>query len=201
MLKGVISMPKQKRAIQTREDIIETAVKVFSEKGYYNTSTNEISKVAGVSIGCFYSHFKDKKELLIECMTHYFDQIFKAIYYPDISPTDSKEKIITCMIKTVFHSHQFLADFHREISSMCLTDEDVKKIVLQWDQVSRKKTYEILSEWKSQIKVSDLNIAAYIVYNLVENIVHTSVFMETEYSEEQLTKELVTLISNYLFSG
>ena len=32
MLKGVISMPKQKRAIQTREDIIETAVKVFSEK-------------------------------------------------------------------------------------------------------------------------------------------------------------------------
>jgi len=39
------------------------------------------------------------------------------------------------------------------------------------------------------------------VYNLVENIVHTSVFMETEYSEEQLTKELVTLISNYLFSG
>lgn len=58
-----VRIPKQKRSIEIKNKIKRTAQELFSEKGYYNTSSNDIVKAAGVSIGAFYSYFKDKKAL------------------------------------------------------------------------------------------------------------------------------------------
>ena len=58
---GNIRTPQQKRSEETRKRIIAAAERLFSEKGYYNTNSKEIAKAANVSIGSFYSYFKDKK--------------------------------------------------------------------------------------------------------------------------------------------
>ncbi|WP_329886931.1 TetR/AcrR family transcriptional regulator [Pseudoramibacter faecis] len=50
-------IPKQKRSIARKRLIKKTALRLFSEKGYSNVSTNEIAKAANVSIGSLYSYF------------------------------------------------------------------------------------------------------------------------------------------------
>lgn len=47
-----------------RERIIESAWNLFYEKGYEQTTINDIIKESGVSKGSFYYHFKGKETLL-----------------------------------------------------------------------------------------------------------------------------------------
>ena len=65
--------PQQKRAIETREKLISAAVELFNEKGFYDTTTKDISKKAGVSIGIFYNYFKDKSKIYYECINLSYD--------------------------------------------------------------------------------------------------------------------------------
>jgi AcrR family transcriptional regulator len=46
-----------------REQIIETAVNLFSKKGFKGTTTKEIARAAGVSEAMVFKHFESKDEL------------------------------------------------------------------------------------------------------------------------------------------
>ncbi|SEH08973.1 TetR/AcrR family transcriptional regulator [Candidatus Venteria ishoeyi] len=46
-----------------QEKVLQTALELFSERGYFNTSLQDIRKAADVSIGAIYHHFKNKEEL------------------------------------------------------------------------------------------------------------------------------------------
>ena len=48
---------------KTKRRIFNTAVKIFSEKGYDNTSVEEITAVAGVAKGSLYYHFAKKEDI------------------------------------------------------------------------------------------------------------------------------------------
>ncbi|PAV31314.1 TetR family transcriptional regulator [Virgibacillus profundi] len=49
--------------------ILEAAIEIISEKGYYNTSTSEIAKRAGVAEGTIFRHYRTKKDLLASIIT------------------------------------------------------------------------------------------------------------------------------------
>jgi AcrR family transcriptional regulator len=46
-----------------RERLLESAKTLFSQKGYYATSVEDIVASAGLSKGAFYFYFKSKEEL------------------------------------------------------------------------------------------------------------------------------------------
>jgi AcrR family transcriptional regulator len=48
----------------TTVQILETALRLFCEKGYYATSIAEIAKQAGISKGLLYHYFESKEEVL-----------------------------------------------------------------------------------------------------------------------------------------
>jgi TetR/AcrR family acrAB operon transcriptional repressor len=53
-------------ALETRSDILDTAERVFSERGVARTSLADIAAAAGVTRGAIYWHFKDKADLFCE---------------------------------------------------------------------------------------------------------------------------------------
>jgi len=53
-------------AQETRSAILDTAERVFSERGVSRTSLNDIAEAAGVTRGAIYWHFKDKADLFCE---------------------------------------------------------------------------------------------------------------------------------------
>ena len=63
---GIIMNEKFFKLTQEKqEQIINSAVKVFSKSSYYHTSTLEIAREAGISKGLLFYYFKSKKELYI----------------------------------------------------------------------------------------------------------------------------------------
>ena len=82
---------KEKR-FGKKEQLLEIAIKEFAEKGYDNSSLNNILKETGISKGTFYYHFKNKEDLyayiisiLIEEKKNFLQKNFNAeIYKQDI---------------------------------------------------------------------------------------------------------------------
>ncbi|MDZ7665660.1 MAG: TetR/AcrR family transcriptional regulator [Desulfotignum sp.] len=51
------------KGTQTKENIVEKSLQLFSVKGYYNTSINDILEATQLTKGGLYGHFKSKDEI------------------------------------------------------------------------------------------------------------------------------------------
>ena len=54
-----------KKQTEKQQKILDNAIRLFSEKGYANTSTSEIAKAAGVAEGTIFRHYGTKDNLLL----------------------------------------------------------------------------------------------------------------------------------------
>ncbi|NWF55050.1 MAG: TetR/AcrR family transcriptional regulator [Syntrophaceae bacterium] len=60
-----------------RHKILQAAIKVFSEKGFYNSRVSEIAKEANVADGTIYLYFRNKDDILISLFEEEFGKIVK----------------------------------------------------------------------------------------------------------------------------
>lgn len=78
----------------TKTCLIESAEKLISQQGYYNTKIEDITKNAGVAKGTFYTYFKTKEDIIVAIIEYrgigYMDNI-KSILSEDI---DFKKKFL-----------------------------------------------------------------------------------------------------------
>ena len=56
---------RQRRSAETRERLFRAALKLFSEKGFAETTVEDITEAADVGKGTFFNHFPSKDHLLI----------------------------------------------------------------------------------------------------------------------------------------
>jgi AcrR family transcriptional regulator len=61
-------LTRQEKQAQTRERLLEAAVRVFLRRGLQGSSVEEIAAEAGFTRGAFYSNFKSKEELFVELL-------------------------------------------------------------------------------------------------------------------------------------
>src|ERR1043166_9502549 len=66
-------MSQDERSTNSRKQILESALKLFSHHGYGATSVRDIAEAAGVSKGNVYHHFPDKETIFRALLNQYFD--------------------------------------------------------------------------------------------------------------------------------
>ena len=61
-------MPKRtyEDSLVTKQNILNSAKRLFSRRGYERTSLSDVAKYAGVTRGAIYWHFSSKEDLLKE---------------------------------------------------------------------------------------------------------------------------------------
>ncbi len=69
----------QQRSEETRSRIFESAIKLFSNRGYNKASVDDICAGAGISKGAFYHHFKSKQALFLALLDNWLQTIDDAI--------------------------------------------------------------------------------------------------------------------------
>jgi AcrR family transcriptional regulator len=69
----------QQRSEETRAQILESAIKLFSNRGFNAASVDDICKDAGVSKGAFYHHFETKQALFLALLDGWLNTIDSAI--------------------------------------------------------------------------------------------------------------------------
>ena len=58
-----------------RARILDAAVKVFAERGYFSSTVAEIARAAGVADGTIYLYFKSKDDLLLRLFDEKMTQL------------------------------------------------------------------------------------------------------------------------------
>jgi AcrR family transcriptional regulator len=69
----------QQRSEETRSNIIEASINLFSNRGYNAASVDDICAEAGVSKGAFYHHFESKQALFLALLDDWLQTIDTAI--------------------------------------------------------------------------------------------------------------------------
>jgi len=68
-----------RRVIRTRRQLREALLSLILEKGYDGVTIEEITDRADVGRTTFYLHYKDKEELLLECINGAIDELVDEI--------------------------------------------------------------------------------------------------------------------------
>ena len=64
--------------VGTRDRIINSAIFLFSDKGYSKVSVRDIAKEVGIKAASLYSHFKSKEEILHSIYDYYYQNQLKV---------------------------------------------------------------------------------------------------------------------------
>jgi len=119
------------KKISTREKIINSAYRLFYEKGFNGTSIDDILKDAGLNKGSLYHIFKSKKEVLLavieEKIAYNLEQKYKDIATEEQPLKYLEEKLLT-MDSFDFKHGCALNNLVQEMSPV---DEDVAKALLK----------------------------------------------------------------------
>jgi len=81
----------------TRTLVLGAALRLFTEKGYFNTSVHDIGRTAGVSIGSIYHHFGDKEGLartLYAALTARMQHLIDGVVYTEGSSHDQARELV-----------------------------------------------------------------------------------------------------------
>ena len=84
---------KSNPKIEKKNRIIEAAVKVFAEKGFYLAKVSDVAKAANVADGTIYLYFKNKDDLLINLFEQKMELILQRFQERLQDIPDSVEKL------------------------------------------------------------------------------------------------------------
>ena len=74
-------MPRHDPSEKTKSEILQTATRLFQEKGWANVNIEDVVKEVGVTRGAFYHYFKSREELIMAVVDKMFidDNPFTAV--------------------------------------------------------------------------------------------------------------------------
>ena len=162
--------PVQKRAVETRNKLMNAAFVMYGRKGYYQTTVDEIAAEAGVSTGIAYRYFKNKKDLLLCTLNYLAENIQSLSDTESFSPTDlSDPDVLSDIIEKFEHLHRKYYSFHEELEGLRHTDKDVKKLYDDFE----KNAMDAIADQIGTEKNDNFNERLHLAVSLIEAYCHT----------------------------
>lgn len=117
-----------------RNEIIQSAITLFKQKGFHRTTTREIAKEAGFSIGTLYEYIRTKEDVLIlvyESINDHVYQHMATLTKKDDPTLDDLTLIIDSYYRFIDDLQDEVLILYQEIKSL---DKEVKKKVFQTER-------------------------------------------------------------------
>ena len=183
---------------QRQSQIMEAAMKVFTQKGYANARMDDIVEEAGLSKGAIYHYYKGKRELFLALIEHWETQTFPDFYIKsekNLSASDALRNFSNEIIK-VFKTRNYV--FHAEVEFWSLSNQDdevrkrsqilYEKIINLFELVIKKGI-----RTKEFIKVDPRTTAIYML-SVFQGINWFCIFDDKTLSAENYIRESIELI-------
>jgi len=94
---------KNKELVKTRRrQIVDAAVKLFIERGYHKTTTRELAKKTGMSIGSLYEYISTKDDILYLVAIAIHAEVEKGVADALARPTSQNQDALNEVIREYF---------------------------------------------------------------------------------------------------
>ena len=196
--KKQVRKPKQKRSLEKMELIRSSARTLFSEKGYFSTTTNEIAKCAGISIGTLYSYYRDKTDIYEDLVREHYEksaeQAAEANFPADLSPRQT----IYLMLAATMQAHLVDTAFQKEMAALSSQSEELRAIEQKYRGNMSQSLVMMLERYRDYYRISDFYTAAMLIQTSLEAVIHETVFYPNDYDKEKVLQELNDMFCAYL---
>ncbi len=184
---------KQDRSRATVETILEAAARVLAAQGYAAATTNRVAEAAGVSIGTLYEYFANREELFEALIHQEIDGLVDAFgsenFDPDLSVIPKLGQLIARgMDRMRYGPMLFRALQHAPEGALAAHLAPARDQVIGFVRL-------ILEEHRSELRVPNLDLAAFVTVSAVEGIAAAAT---NERFDERLRQEIEDLLRAYL---
>ncbi|PJZ50235.1 TetR/AcrR family transcriptional regulator [Leptospira saintgironsiae] len=200
--KKIVRNPVQDRSIARKENLIEAAYKLVKRNGYNETGIRDIVEEAGVSIGTFYSYYKDKNDIALEVIRKYSEEFYGNLATETIESLPENADmtriilgILTRMRKSALKNKKL----HKEFAILSLSDQTlaiaVKKIERERIGTEVFKLFEYFG--KNRNLRSD-PAALLIAQRAMDDIITYMVLQGFDIPDDKILEETALMIGKYL---
>jgi TetR/AcrR family transcriptional regulator, fatty acid metabolism regulator protein len=194
---------KERQRQERANLILETAASVLSEKGYYETSMEEIAAQVGVAKGTLYQHFANKEELVFALFEHEIEETQQMVDQIVRSDLSARMKLETLLLWT----YQGFTQRHRQLVWTLYDSLDIRKSVLE-ERLRIREHMELLLPSIESIfsagKVSgefDPSISVAIMLTTFVSLLSPRIYEFLIAREHFTPEELVKQVGRTFFQG
>lgn len=185
---------------EKEKKLLDSAFLLFTEKGFKETSIQEIVNHAGVAKGTFYLYFKDKYDIQDYLITYKSNELFlKAIKHVNKLKIDKFEDRFIAIIDYLideFEKHEELIMFISKNLSLGVFGDSLTNLL-------HRDSLGILEIFKKEIEDNNLNIknpeiTIFMIIELTSSVVFSSITMGKPMPIEDLKPVLYDKIRKLL---
>ena len=195
--------PRQRRALQTVEAILQAVVKVLKREGFEAITTNRIAEVAGVSIGSVYQYFPDKAAIFAALHQRHVDAVDSMLQARLLQHASSSlAALVRAMVEAMVELHAAEPELH-ELLPMAVPHrtQGTHDFAVRLHAVFRLAIAARARELKKRRARQNLDKTVFVVTHMVEALSHGAVLRRPPgLSLEEATQEAVRAVLAYLRS-
>jgi len=184
--------------------ILDAAIKVFADKGYYGARVSDIAQEAGIAYGLVYHYFKNKEDLLISIFKTRWDEFLKAIRLT-MEELDDPREMIHRIISFLFHSYK---NNPKMIEVMIMDVAKSTRFFTSDSIVHFSEAFSLIAQIvkKGQDmgifdKKINSTLAAYTIYGSIERIMLWWILDKSRTITDEEAKEATEMLSRIILQG
>lgn len=182
-----------KDAEERKKEILDVAEKLFAEKGFDYTSTNDILNEIGIARGTLYYHFKSKEDILDAVIDRITNQL---IDNANAIAKDKSIPILQRLTRTIMSlnvesdiGYEVMKQVHRPQNAL-MHQKMQKRLLLDVDEIVTKLIEECISEGICETDYPKEVVEMVMLYS-------NTVFDDmVEYTKEEKEKKILAFIYN-----
>lgn len=173
---------------QSKNRIVEAALRLFVEFGYERTSIRMIAGEAGISLGLMYNYFSGKEALLREIFIRGVADVQRSFILPDTQKNGSLSDI-PAFIKNCLHIVRQHEEFWRLLYALRYQPA-IQKLLDGEVRAFEGMVMANLEQLCTQHTTGNPRALAYLLFALIDGLCTHSVYHTGEYPVEDIMEQI-----------
>ncbi|HEX7095223.1 MAG TPA: TetR/AcrR family transcriptional regulator [Acidimicrobiales bacterium] len=131
---------------------MRSARRVFEERGFTASRIADFTDECGVAVGTFYTYFSSKAEVLAEVLNEVEDEVY-GVLAVRTTAGDPPQLRIRLTNELAIASYRRNARFWAALEEASLSDESVRRLMIERRQKYRLRTSNAIRSWQADGKV------------------------------------------------
>jgi AcrR family transcriptional regulator len=180
----------QERSRVTVDALVEATARILVKEGFDKASTNRIAEAAGVSVGSLYQYFPSKEALVAAVIDRHNEEIAQLVRGAMVQvATQPVAKAVRRLVAVAIEAHRIDPKLHRALAEQIPhTGRFENAVGLVRETHSFFVGY--LQAHRDELRVTDLELAAFMCVTAIEALAHTAVLHRAEMLSEKALKKL-----------
>ena len=191
-----MNIKKGEKSTAKRQQILDSAVAVFAEKGFYNAKVTDIAHKAGVAHGTVYLYFQTKEDILIQIFEEKFEELVNYIF-----TEVGTEHNAVAKLRRLISIQMQMVETNPELTELMLLEARQSSKFILSSAISKIGDYcdkieGILKEGIEEGLVRpdlDLTVASTMLYSGIEGIATRWMLENKHYNLNSYAEQLIQL--------